>query len=52
MSPVEFYTAEAARIHELLDAAGVPRTYASEPLSLSQRVEEALKLLRARSRQP
>lgn len=39
MSPIEFYTAEANRIHDLMDAADVPRTASGELLSLSQRVE-------------
>ena len=46
--PVAFYTAEANRIHELLDKAGVPRTAGGEPMSLSQRVEEALRLFRVK----
>lgn len=47
MSPVRFYEAEALRIHELLDGAGVPRTVAGGmPLSISQRVEEFLRMAR------
>lgn len=41
-----FYMAEALRIHALLDRAGVPRTSGGEPMSMSQRVEEAMLMLR------
>lgn len=37
---VGLYTAEALRVHELLDGAGVPRSQMDEPaLSMSQRLE-------------
>lgn len=47
VNSVQLYKAEALRIHELLDGAGVPRTVAGgEPLSMSQRVEEFLRMTR------
>lgn len=47
-SVLAFYTAEALAVHALLDAAGVPRTAGGEAMSLSQRVAEALRLLRVK----
>lgn len=42
---VQLYTAEALEVHRLLDEAGVPRTADTLPLSMSQRVAEALRLM-------
>ena len=48
---LKLYAAEALRVHELLDAQGVPRTHDGEPLSMSQRVEHATQLLALYARQ-
>lgn len=45
------YTAESLEVHRLLDEAGVPRTADDQPLSMSQRVAESLRLMGLMGRQ-